>query len=117
MSGYQLMIADEILRGRFRRSFTSPQPIPANQVVEYAIDLHANNHAFLKGHRIMVQVQSTWFPVYDRNPQKFVPNIFMARDEDYVPATQRVFRSSRYPSHVTLPIVSGRKEAPTTQKN
>jgi len=117
MSGYQLMIADEILRGRFRRSFTNPEPVPANQVVEYGIDLHANNHAFLKGHRIMVQVQSTWFPVYDRNPQKFVTNIFMARDEDYVPATQRVFRSSRYPSHVTLPILSGRKEEPTAQKN
>jgi predicted acyl esterase len=110
MSGYQLMIADEILRGRFRRSFTKPEPIPANQVIEYAIDLHTNNHAFLKGHRIMVQVQSTWFPLYDRNPQKFVPNIFMARDADYIPAMQRIFRSSRYPSHITLPII-GHKEA------
>jgi putative CocE/NonD family hydrolase len=105
MSGYQLMIADEILRGRFRKSFVNPEPIPANQVIEYAIDLHTNNHAFLKGHRIMVQVQSTWFPVYDRNPQKFVPNIFLARDSDYVTATQRIFRSSRYPSHVSIPVV------------
>jgi uncharacterized protein len=105
MAGYQLMIADEILRGRFRKSFTNPEPIPANQVIEYAIDLHTNNHAFLKGHRIMVQVQSSWFPLYDRNPQKFVPNIFLARDSDYVAATQRVYRSSRYPSHVDIPVL------------
>jgi putative CocE/NonD family hydrolase len=105
MGGYELMIADEILRGRFRNSFSKPEPIPANQVVEYAIDLHTNNHAFLKGHRIMVQVHSTWFPVYDRNPQKFVPNIFLARDSDYVSATQRIFRTSRYPSHVVLPVI------------
>ena len=106
MGGYELMIADEILRGRFRRSFAKPEPIPANQVIEYAIDLHTNDHAFLKDHRIMVQVQSTWFPLYDRNPQKFVPNIFLARDSDYVAATQRIFRSSRYPSHVTIPILT-----------
>ncbi|HZI49261.1 MAG TPA: CocE/NonD family hydrolase [Pyrinomonadaceae bacterium] len=106
MGGYELMIADEILRGRFRNSFTKPEPIPANQVVPYTIDLHTNNHAFLKGHRIMVQVHSTWFPVYDRNPQKFVPNIFMARDSDYLSATQRIFRSSRYPSHVTVSVLT-----------
>ena len=105
MSGYQLMIANEILRGRYRNSFTKPEAIPSNQVIEYAIDLHTSNHAFLKGHRIMVQVQSTWFPIYDRNPQKFVDNIFLARDSDYVAATQKVFRSSRYPSHVTIPTI------------
>jgi len=105
MNGYQLMIADEILRGRYRNSFTKPEAIPANQVVEYTIDLHTNNHAFLKGHRIMVQVQSTWFPLYDRNPQKFTDNIFLARDSDYVTATQKVFRTSRYPSHVTIPAM------------
>src|SRR5258708_6867856 len=91
MAGYELMIADEILRGRFRNSFIKPEPIPANQIVEYAIDLHTNNHAFLQGHRIMVQVQSTWFPLYDRNPQKFVPNIFLAKESDFQPPTQRVF--------------------------
>jgi putative CocE/NonD family hydrolase len=106
MGGYQLMIADEILRGRFRNSFTRPEPIPANQVIEYTIDLHTNDHAFLKGHRIMVQVQSTWFPLYDRNPQKFVPNIFGARDSDYVAATQRIFRSQRYSSHISVPVVT-----------
>lgn len=106
MGGYQLMIADEILRGRFRNSFTKPEPIPANQVIEYTIDLHTNNHAFLQGHRIMVQVQSTWFPLYDRNPQKFVPNIFLASNSDYVAATQRIFRSSRYPSHVAVSVLT-----------
>jgi putative CocE/NonD family hydrolase len=106
MGGYQLMIADEILRGRFRKSFTKPEPIPAGSVVEYTIDLHTNNHAFLRGHRIMVQVQSSWFPLYDRNPQKFVPNIFLARASDYVPATQRVYRSGRYSSSVTVPVLT-----------
>jgi len=104
MGGYQLMIADEIMRGRFRNSFTKPEPIPANQVIEYPIDLHTNNHAFLQGHRIMVQVQSTWFPLYDRNPQKFVPNIFLAKETDFQSASQRVFRSGKNASYVTLPI-------------
>jgi putative CocE/NonD family hydrolase len=104
MGGYQLMIADEILRGRFRNSFIKPEPIPPNRIVEYAIDLHTNNHAFLQGHRIMVQVQSTWFPLYDRNPQKFVPNIFLAKESDFQPATQRVFRSGRNASYIALPV-------------
>ena len=98
------MIADEILRGRFRNSFIKPEPIPANQIVEYAMDLHTNNHAFLQGHRIMVQVQSSWFPLYDRNPQKFVPNIFLAKESDFQPATQRVFRSGRNASYIALPV-------------
>lgn len=114
MSGYQLMIANEILRGRFRNSFTKPEPIPANQVVKYEIDLHISNHAFLKGHRIMVQVQSTWFPLYDRNPQKFVPNIFLARDSDYIWATQRIFRSRGNPSHVTIPTLTHSETAPSS---
>ncbi|HEX9423344.1 MAG TPA: CocE/NonD family hydrolase, partial [Pyrinomonadaceae bacterium] len=112
MSGYQLMIAGEILRGRFLHSFTKPEPITANQVNEYVIDLYTNNHAFLQGHRIMVQVQSTWFPLYDRNPQKFVDNIFRARDSDYLAATQRIFRSSRYPSRITIPVLMRRTTGP-----
>jgi len=104
MRGYELMIADEILRGRFRNSLEKPEPIPAGAVVRYAIDLHTNAHAFLRGHRIMVQVQSTWFPVYDRNPQRYVPSIFQARDEDFVVATQRVFRSREAPSSLLLSI-------------
>lgn len=105
MAGYQLMIADEIFRGRFRQSFEKPMPIVADQVNEYVIDLHSNNHCFRKGHRVMVQVQSTWFPLYDRNPQKFVENIFKAQPSDYQIATQRVYESSRYPSYVSLPVM------------
>jgi uncharacterized protein len=104
MGGYQLMIADEVFRARFRRSFVKPEPVVPGQVNEYSIDLHTNNHAFLKGHRIMVQVQSTWFPVIDRNPQKFVPNIWKATEADYQTATERVFHSKRYPSYVELPV-------------
>ncbi len=102
MGGYQLMVANEILRGRFRKSFERPEPVAPNQVNEYVIDLHTADHRFLKGHKIMVQVQSTWFPLYDRNPQKFVPNIYKAKDADYQAATQRVFRSRRFPSRVTI---------------
>ena len=76
-------------------------------MLKYTIDLHTNAHAFLKGHRIMVQVQSTWFPVYDRNPQKFVPNIFEAHAADYVKATQRIYHSPAQPSAIVLPVNSG----------
>ena len=106
MGGYQLMIADEVLRGRFRDSFSEPKSIPANQVVEYAIDLHTNNHVFLPGHRIMVQVQSTWFPVIDRNPQKYVDNIYKATEADYQRATQCIYRSKQYPSYVAVPVAA-----------
>jgi len=105
LAGFQLMVVDEIFRGRYLRGFERPTPIVAGQVNEYSIDLHSANHCFKKGHRVMVQVQSTWFPLYDRNPQKFVENIFQARPEDYQIATQRVFESARYPSHVTLPVI------------
>jgi hypothetical protein len=105
LDGYELMIADEILRGRFRESFEHPKAIVPNQVNLYRIDLHTNDHAFLKGHRIMVQVESTWFPLYDRNPQTFVENIFKAHASDYRVATQKVFRSKAYPSHVVLSVV------------
>ena len=105
MGGYQLMVANEVFRGRFRKSFEKPEPIKPDEVNEYAIDLHSNDHTFLKGHKIMVQVQSTWFPIIDRNPQKYVENIFLAKDSDYQSATQRVYRSERYPSHIALPII------------
>src|SRR5439155_582278 len=95
VGGYQLIIVDEVFRSRFRKSFEKPEPIVPNQVTEYKIDLHTNDHAFLKGHRIMVQVQSTWFPVIDRNPQTFVENIFKATERDYQPATQRIYRSAQ----------------------
>jgi hypothetical protein len=94
MAGYQLIINAEIFRGRYRKSFEHPEPIPANKVVEYRFSLHAADHTFLKGHRIKVEVQSTWFPLYDRNPQKFVPNIMTAAPADFNKATQRIYPAS-----------------------
>jgi uncharacterized protein len=105
MGGFQLMIAGDVFRGRYRKSFEKPEPIPANTVQQYQIGFPANDHVFRAGHRIMVQVQSTWFPVIDRNPQKFVPNIFLAKESDFQPATQRVFRSNKLASHIALPVV------------
>jgi len=107
LSGYELMIADEIFRGRFRNSFEKAEAITAGEVTPFTIDLHTSNHVFKKGHRIMVQVQSTWFPLYDRNPQKFVPNIFEAKDSDYQKATQHIYRSRRYPSSVEISVLAG----------
>ncbi|MHB8653238.1 MAG: CocE/NonD family hydrolase [Terriglobia bacterium] len=101
MAGYQLMVAGESFRGRYRQSFEHPEAIPANAVEEYRYSLHAVDHTFLKGHRMMVEVQSTWFPLYDRNPQRFVPNIMTAAPEDFQKATQRVYGSS----HLILPML------------
>lgn len=105
MSGYELMIVDDVFRGRFRKSFEQPEPIAPGKVGEYTIDLHAADHVFKKGHRIMVQVQSTWFPLIDRNPQKYVPNIFLAKASDYQPATQKVYHSPIFASCIVLPVM------------
>jgi putative CocE/NonD family hydrolase len=105
LSGYELMVADEVFRGRFRKSFEKPEPITPDAITPFNIDLHTANHVFKKGHRIMVQVQSTWFPIIDRNPQKYVPNIFEAKESDYQKATQRIYRSKEYPSGVVLSLV------------
>ena len=104
MSGYQLMIAGDVFRGRYLKSFEKPEPLTANEIYHYAIPFPANDHTFKKGHRIMVQVQSTWFPVIDRNPQTFVPNIFLAKESDFKPAIQKVFRSGRHASYIALPV-------------
>jgi predicted acyl esterase len=104
MSGFQLMIAGDVFRSRYLKSFEKPEPLTANTIYHYQIGFPANDHVFKKGHRIMVQVQSTWFPVIDRNPQSFVPNIFQAKESDFQPATQRVFRSGRNASYIALPI-------------
>ncbi|MBI4476972.1 MAG: CocE/NonD family hydrolase [Acidobacteria bacterium] len=106
MSGFQLMIAGDVVRGRYRHSIERPQPLVPNAVVPYEIAFPANDHTFRAGHRIMVQVQSTWFPVIDRNPQRFVPNIFLAKEGDFQAATQRVHRSPTHPSHIALPVVT-----------
>jgi putative CocE/NonD family hydrolase len=105
MSGYQLMIAGDVVRGRYNKGFEQPAPLVPNAVVEYTIPFPANDHAFQTGHRIMVQVQSTWFPVIDRNPQRFVPNIFLATAADFQPATQRIYRSGQRASYVDMPVV------------
>ena len=104
-NGYELMIAGEVWRARFNKSFERPEPLVANRVNEFKIPLRSHDHAFLKGHRIMVQVQSTWFPVIDRNPQKFVPNIYKAEASDYIKATQRVYFTKEAPSHLVLPVI------------
>jgi putative CocE/NonD family hydrolase len=109
LSGYELMIAEEIFRGRYRNSFEKPEAITPNQVTPFTVDMHSSNHVFKKGHRIMVQVQSTWFPLYDRNPQKFVPNIFEAKDADYQKATQTIYRSAKYPSSVAVDVLPAGK--------
>jgi uncharacterized protein len=101
MSAYQLMIVDEIFRGRYRASYEHPQPIPANRTEEYRYSLHGADHVFLKGHRIMVQIQSSWFPLYDRNPQTFVPSIMAAEPSDYRPAELRIYGQS----HIELPVI------------
>jgi putative CocE/NonD family hydrolase len=106
MAGYQLMVANDVFRGRFRKSFESPEPIQADRVEEYTIDLHWNDHCFKKGHKIMFQIQSTWFPLIDRNPQTFVPNIFKAAASDFRPATQRVFRSPGHATYVEMGVIS-----------
>lgn len=105
MSGYQLPVAMEVFRGRFRKSFSNPQPLVPNQPEEFVIDLHQINHTFKKGHRIMIQVQSTWFPVIDRNPQKFVPNIFEAKDSDFIKAQHTIYFTSQYSTYIDLPVM------------
>jgi putative CocE/NonD family hydrolase len=105
MGGYQFMVSSEVLRGRFARSFERPQPIVPNAVTRFRYSLRTQNYRFKKGHRIMAQVQSTWFPLIDRNPQTFVPNIFDAKASDFKSATVKVYRSASAASRVEVPIV------------
>ena len=105
LGGYQLAIAMDIFRGRYREGFDAPKAIASNTPLTYKFILPTANHVFLPGHRIMVQVQSTWFPLYDRNPQTFVPNIFLAKPGDYVKATQRVYHAAGAASFIDLPVV------------
>ena len=105
MGGYELMVSNEVLRGRFRKSSEHPTPIAPGEPTEFRYSLHGQSYRFQKGHRIMVQVQSTWFPIIDGNPQTFVPNIFEAKPSDFRRATIRVFRSPQLASHIELPVV------------
>jgi len=108
LGGYQLPIAMDIFRGRYRESFSRPSAIPSGKVERYRFALPHVNHVFLPGHRLMVQIQSSWFPLYDRNPQTYVPNIFFARPGDYRKATQRVFHTAGAASFIELPVVGKR---------
>jgi len=105
LNGYELPIAMEVRRGRYLVSYEQPHPLTPDKPIEWDIPLRDHDHVFLKGHRIMVQVQSTWFPLIDRNPQKFVPSIYQANAADFVKATQRVYCSPAMPSHITLPAM------------
>ena len=106
MGGFQMLIIGEPVRARFRKSFEKPEAVEPGEVNEYSIDLHWSHHCFRKGHKIMVQVSSTWFPLIDRNPQKYVPNIFEAKDSDFQSAEQRVYRSAKHPSHLSMEILN-----------
>jgi putative CocE/NonD family hydrolase len=106
MGGYQLMISADIFRGRYRESLETARPISPGQPLLYRFNLPTANHVFLPGHRIMVQIQSSWFPLYDRNPQTFVPNIFWAKSDDYRKAEQRVYHAPGQASFIELPLVA-----------
>ena len=105
LNGYQLPIAMEVRRGRYLDSFEHPQPLKSNAARAWEIPLRDRDHVFLKGHRIMVQIQSTWFPLIDRNPQTFVPSIYKAKASDFTKSTQRIYSTPKMASHVTLPVI------------
>ena len=105
LGGYQQMLSADIFRGRYRADPSNPQPLTPDRPLEYEIRLPNANHTFLPGHRIMVQIQSTWFPLYDRNPQRFVPNIFIAPPDSYVKATQRIWRTAAGASAIEMPVI------------
>jgi putative CocE/NonD family hydrolase len=105
MGGYQLMVSADIFRGRYRESLETAKAIAADKPLPYRFALPTANHVFLPGHRLMVQVQSSWFPLYDRNPQTFVPNIFWAKPADYRKAVQRIYHAPDQASFIELPLV------------
>jgi hypothetical protein len=105
LSGYQLPITMEVFRGKFRKSFTKPEALVPGKPEEFVIGLHQINHMFKKGHRMMIQVQSSWFPMIDRNPQTFVPNIFEANPSDFIKTTNTIYFSAQYPTRVDLPVI------------
>ena len=104
MSGYQLPVAMEVFRGRFRKSFENPEPFIPNKPEQLVIDLHQINHTFKKGHHLMIQIQSTWFPVIDRNPQQYITNIFEAKETDFIKAAQTIYCSEKLSSYIELPV-------------
>jgi len=108
LAGFQVVVSSEVFRRRYRTSFDRPAPLQPDRLLGYTWSLHSQNYTFKKGHRVMVQVQSTWFPIIDRNPQPFVRNIFEARKSDFRAAIHRVCRTPQYPSRVDVPVVRAR---------
>ena len=104
--GTQRLVRAEVMRGRFRESFERPEPFEPGEVTRVSFELHDILHTFRRGHRLMVQVQSTWFPFVDRNPQSWVPNIFQATEADFQPATHRVYRSPEHPSGIHVKVLA-----------
>ncbi|MEO8584334.1 MAG: CocE/NonD family hydrolase, partial [Flavitalea sp.] len=105
MSGYQLPVAMEVIRGRYRKGFSKPIAMIPGKPEEFVIDLHDINHKFRKGHHLMIQIQSTWFPLIDRNPQKYIPSIFEAKESDFIKATETIYCNKKYASYVELPVM------------
>ena len=99
-----MLVGMEVMRGKYRNSFSNPEPMTPDEITPISFELRDRFHTFKKGHRIMVQVHSTWFPAFDRNPQKFI-NIYRAKKSDYQKATQKIYRSPKSPSHLVLPIL------------
>ena len=104
MGGFQMMVRGDIFRGKYRNSYETPEPFIPNKITEVKIPLQDINHTFLKGHRIMVQIQSSWFPLADRNPQKFV-DIYHAKESDFQKATQRIYHNNQYPTHLEINVL------------
>lgn len=105
MGGYQMMVRSEVIRGRFREGYDTPRPFEPGRPTRVRLPLQDVLHTFLPGHRVMIQVQSTWFPLVDRNPQKWVDNVFEARDEDFTRATHRVYHEARHASRIEAIVV------------
>lgn len=105
LAGYQMLIRSEVIRGRFRNDYAKPEPFVPGEPTRVRFELLDVLHRFQKGHRLMVQIQSTWFPLVDRNPQKYVPNIYFAKAEDFQKATHRVFRSSAHPTSIRMGVL------------
>ena len=110
LAGYQMHVRSEMIRGRYRNSFEKPEPFVPNEPAKIKLTLQDVLHTFKKGHRVMVQIHSTWFPLIDRNPQKYVPNIFFAEEDDFIVATQRVYRSAERPSQIRVGVLPARME-------
>jgi putative CocE/NonD family hydrolase len=104
MDGYQMLVRGEPMRAKYRKSWSKPEPMKPNEVTHIPFAMPDINHTFKKGHRIMLHVQSSWFPLVDRNPQKFL-NIYQAKDEDFQKATQRIYRSAKFPTHLKVVVL------------